>query len=202
LKRLGRFLARLHNVGQAMPPVSRVRLDPTTYGREPLKQLEDLKILPPGLGPTYATIVKQICDQIDPYFEKLDCVLLHGDCHAGNILWNGDAPYFIDFDDMLYAPPVQDFWMLIGGSDEFAMKNRDLLLDAYEEIRSFDYSSLKLTEPLRGLRLIYFNTWIARRWEDGAFKMAFPHFGTEKYWQEQLENLSLQAERIRAALTD
>ena len=115
------------------------------------------------------------------------------------LLWNGDEPYFIDFDDMLFGPPVQDVWMLIGGDDEFAMKNRDVVLDAYEEIRAFDYRTLRLVEPLRALRMIYFSAWIARRREDGAFKLAFPHFGTDRYWQEQIEHLSLQLERVRAA---
>ncbi len=139
-----------------------------------------------------------MCDLMDPLFdEHVEYVLLHGDCHAGNVLWRGDEPYFIDFDDMLYGPPVQDCWMLIGGDDEYAMKNRDILLDAYEEIRPFDYSTLKLMEPLRALRMIYFSTWIARRRDDGAFKLAFPHFGTEKYWQEQVEHLSLQLERVK-----
>ena len=87
--------------------------------------------------------------------------------------------------------------MLIGGDDEFALKNRDILLDAYEEIREFDHRTLKLMEPLRALRMIYFSTWIARRRVDGAFRLAYPHFGTEQSWHEQIENLSLQLERVR-----
>ncbi|NQW45786.1 MAG: serine/threonine protein kinase, partial [Deltaproteobacteria bacterium] len=77
------------------------------------------------------------------------------------------------------------------------IKNRDKIIDAYLEIREFDERTLKVIEPLRGLRLIYFSAWIGQRWEDGAFKLAFPHFGTEKYWQEQLEHLSFQLERIK-----
>jgi len=78
------------------------------------------------------------------------------------------------------------------------MKNRDKIIDAYLEIRDFDERTIKLIEPLRGLRLIYFSAWIGQRLVDGAFKQAFPHFGTEKYWQQQLEHLSLQLERIKA----
>lgn len=197
LKRLGRYLARLHNVGDSLKDIKRGQLTPQTYGRDSLKILKEGKFLPSGLSAILENIVKETCDLAEPLFKGVSTTLIHGDCHAGNILWRGDEPYFIDFDDMLYAPPVQDCWMLIGGDDEYAMKNRDVLLDAYEEIRSFDHTTLKLIEPLRALRMIYFSAWIGKRWEDGAFKAAFPHFGTEKYWQEQIENLSAQLERVR-----
>jgi Ser/Thr protein kinase RdoA (MazF antagonist) len=200
LERLGRHLARIHNVGAAFAPVERARLTPDTYGRESLETILREGLLAPGLAPIYAQYATQICDLVDPLFAGTSFVLTHGDCHAGNVLWRDGQPYFIDFDDMLYAPPVQDFWMLIGGDDAFAEKNRDVLLRAYTEIRGFDAESLDLIEPLRALRMIHFSAWIARRREDGAFRAAFPHFGTEKYWQEQIENLSRQLERLRTAL--
>lgn len=200
LKRLGRFLGRIHNAGTEFKKVSRLRLDPKTYGRDSVDYLLKENLLAPGLSAIYTRYANDICTLIEPLFKSAELVLTHGDCHAGNVLWKDDNPYFIDFDDMLYAPPVQDMWMLIGGDDEIAMKNRDVLIDAYEEIREFDFTSLKLIEPLRALRLIYFSTWIARRREDGAFKAAFPHFGTEKYWQQQIEHLSHQFERLKEAL--
>ena len=115
LTRLGRFMARLHNVGATVKAAPRLRLDPQTYGRDPLKFLKDGNFVPMELASRFETIVTQICDAITPRFEDVKYVLLHGDCHSGNILWNRDDPYFIDFDDMLYAPPVQDIWMLTGG---------------------------------------------------------------------------------------
>jgi len=202
LIRLGRYLARLHNAGEKLKNVPRAKLTPEHYGLGSLKIIDDLNILAPGLGPIYMSICKDICQRITPMFQNVMIYLTHGDCHAGNILWKGDEPFFIDFDDMLYAPPVQDMWMLIGGDDEYAMKNRDILVDAYLEIREFDERTFKLIEPLRALRMIYFSAWIAKRWDDGAFKMAFPHFGTEKYWQQQIEHLSAQLERIKALDND
>jgi len=196
LKRLGRFLARLHNVGSSYRQTPRVRLSPTTYGRESMRFIVDEKLLPDALRPRYEGLVNQICDHIEPFFNNVEYVLLHGDCHSGNILWSGDEPYFIDFDDMVYAPPVQDCWMLTGADDSYGMEMRNQLLDAYEEIRPFDHATLKLIEPLRALRMIYFAAWIGRRREDGAFKMAFPAFGTERYWQEQIEGLAVQFEKI------
>lgn len=201
LMRLGRYLARIHNVGDSMKNLPRGQLTPQTYGRDSLKILLEQKVLVGNLANIYSQLVGEVVDRIEPLFEGQETTLLHGDCHAGNILWRGDEPYFIDFDDMLYAPPVQDFWMMIGGDDEYAMKNRDILIDAYLEIRDFDERTWKLVEPLRALRMIYFNAWIANRKEDGAFKQAFPHFGTESYWQQQVENLSGQLERIKSQLS-
>jgi Ser/Thr protein kinase RdoA (MazF antagonist) len=117
-------------------------------------------------------------------------------------LWNRDDPYFIDFDDMLYAPPVQDIWMLTGADDDYGKDQRRILLDAYEEMRSFDSQTMQLIEPLRALRMIHFSAWVARRWHDNAFKAAFPDFGTEHYWQEQIEGLALQLEKVQYQTTD
>jgi len=202
LTRLGRFLARLHNVGATIKGAPRLRLDPQTYGREPLKFLRDGNFIPLELASRFAAMVTQICDAITPRFEEVRYVLLHGDCHSGNILWNRDDPYFIDFDDMLYAPPVQDLWMLTGGDDEYGKERREIVLEAYEQIRRFDMTTLRLIEPLRALRMIHFSSWIARRWQDSAFKLSFPDFGTERYWQEQIEALSLQLEKIQDAAND
>jgi len=103
---------------------------------------------------------------------------------------------------MLYAPPVQDIWMLTGGDDDYGKERRDILLEAYEQIRTFDMATMPLIEPLRALRMIHFSAWIARRWEDSAFKAAFPDFGTEHYWQEQIEALALQLEKVQYPTTD
>ena len=202
LTRLGRFLARLHNVGAAVKDAPRLRLDPESYGREPLKFLEHGHFVPMELASRFQTIASEICAAITPRLAGANYILLHGDCHSGNILWNRDDPYFIDFDDMLYAPPVQDIWMLTGGDDEYGKDRRRILLEAYEQIRGFDVTTLQLIEPLRALRMIHFSAWIARRWEDCAFKMAFPDFGTEHYWQEQIEALALQLEKVQYFATD
>ena len=202
LTRLGRFLARLHNVGATVKDAPRLRLDPETYGREPLTLLKHGHFVPMELASRFETIASEICAAIMPLFARTNYILLHGDCHSGNILWNRDDPYFIDFDDMLYAPPVQDIWMLTGGDDEYGKERRRILLEAYEQIRLFDMTTLQLIEPLRALRMIYFSAWIARRWEDYAFKMAFPDFGTEHYWQEQIEALALQLEKVQSVPTD
>lgn len=201
LKRLGRFLARIHQVGKSLTKEPRLRLDPQTYIGESLESLESLGFLSEPIGKTFKMLALRIRDQIEPQWNDTNAILLHGDCHGGNVLWRGDSPHFIDFDDMLYAPPVQDFWMLVGGSDDYALRNLAILVTAYEEVEAFDYQSLRLIECLRAMRMLYFPAWIGRRWQDGAFKAAFPYFGTERYWQGQVEDLSQQHERVASGST-
>ncbi len=197
LQRLGRYLGRLHNIGEKLRHVDRGRLDADTFVRGALTELLTLDVLPPELVSRYRDICTQIATIAEPRLQNTPYILTHGDCHVGNILWNGDNPYFIDFDDMLHAPPVQDIWMLTGGNDEDGHRRREVLLGAYEQMRAFDHDTLSLIETLRALRMVNFATWIAKRWDDQAFKRGFPEFGTYRYWQDHFEGLTMQLERIR-----
>jgi len=185
LERLGRFLARIHLVGKNWKKVDRPTLSPQSHFLEAFQKLKDLNTLPDYLVPKYEDLVSQIFPKLDAAWKNLETSLLHGDCHSGNVLWKGDEPFFLDFDDMLYGPPVQDIWMLTGADDEYGKKQREILLDAYEEMSSFPWESLKLIPHLRTMRLMSYNLWITQRWADPAFKMAFPYFGTPRYWEEQ-----------------
>ena len=95
----------------------------------------------------------------------------------------------VDFDDMVVGPCVQDLWLLVPGRDEEALRHRRRMVEAYEQMRDFDRSQLRLIEPLRAMRVVHFSAWIARRWEDPAFPRVFPEFGTERYWFEELATL-------------
>lgn len=86
--------------------------------------------------------------------------------------------------------------MLTGGDPEEQDRKRQELLAGYEQIRDFDWSSLGLVEALRSLRIIHFAGWLVKRREDGAVRQAFPLLGTDRFWQEQLEALYLQMERL------
>lgn len=190
LARLGRLLARLHAVGTVRPAPHRVRLDPDTYGRGSLELLRTSGVLPPEVAPRYAALVEAICTASAPLFATAEVQRVHGDCHLGNLLWNDAGPRLVDFDDMVQGPCVQDVWMLVMGRDDEARRQRELLLSAYEQMRSFDRRTLALIEPLRALRMVHFSAWIAKRWKDPAFPRTFPHFGTPRWWQDQLEALS------------
>ncbi|MBI2898262.1 MAG: serine/threonine protein kinase [Deltaproteobacteria bacterium] len=190
LRRLGRLLARMHAIGGARPAPHRVRLDPDGYGRASLEVLRTCGALPPGLAPRYEALVETICAASAPAFATAEVQRVHGDCHLGNILWNDAGPRLIDFDDMVRGPCVQDVWLPVLGRDAEARRQRGVLLEAYEVLRPFDYRTLALIEPLRALRMVHFSAWIAKRWSDPAFPHTFPQFGTERWWQDQIEGLA------------
>jgi Ser/Thr protein kinase RdoA (MazF antagonist) len=116
---------------------------------------------------------------------------LHADCHAGNILW-ADGPHFVDFDDCRSGPAVQDLWMLLAGDRVLMTQQLHAVVAGYRLFRNFDRNELSLIEPLRTLRLIHYAAWLAARWADPAFPAAFPWFGTERYWQDQILALKEQ----------
>lgn len=188
----GRLLGRLHNIGAVRKAEHRVSLTPETYGRQNLAELQRLNIIPPQFSATYADLVHRLCDLIDPLFARVPLQRIHGDCHRGNLLWGDEGPFWVDFDDCVNGPPVQDLWLLLPGRGEEAQEQLDIMLRAYESMREFDHGSLRLIEPLRALRYVHFSTWIAKRWQDPAFPRTFPQFGTEKYWQEQMYDLQEQ----------
>jgi Ser/Thr protein kinase RdoA (MazF antagonist) len=40
---------------------------------------------------------------------------------------------------------------------------------------------------------MHYSAWLARRWEDPAFTMAFPWFNSPRYWEEQILTLREQS---------
>ncbi len=185
---LGRLLARVHGVGASREASHRLRLDPETAAYAPLAELE-AGPLPAHLQPRFRDAVGHAAEV---YRERLDGVPLHrihGDCHAGNLLRTDAGWLLLDFDDFVVGPAVQDVWMLFPGRDAEGARQRAVAIEAYRELRPFDPRWLGLVEPLRALRFVFYAAWIARRWEDPAFPSAFPHFGTEEYWEREVVDL-------------
>jgi len=195
---LGRLLARIHNVGEQNDAADRPELCPDTYGRANLAFLMEHEILPTEARENYRITLEILLDRIDPLFRGVPLHRIHGDCHLGNLLWTDDGPVFLDFDDLVVGPAVQDIWMLLPSADRHGQAQRDALLDAYREFRDFDPAWMALVEPLRALRFVHYATWIARRWDDPIFRRTFIHFGTLRYWQEQIQDLREQIARIDA----
>ena len=194
---IGRLLARLHGVGAVSDADCRITLSPETYGDGSIDYLLSSESLPEDLESEYVDVVDEICDISEPWFKAAAQQRVHGDFHLGNILWRDDGLLVVDFDDMVMGPPVQDIWLVLPGRDAEAARQRDILLGAYEQMRPFDHSSLQLIEPLRALRIVHFDAWIAKRWSDPAFPKSFPHFGSDAYWREQIQQLSAQLDYIR-----
>jgi Ser/Thr protein kinase RdoA (MazF antagonist) len=193
---IGRLLARMHNIGKLKPATHRIKLTPQTYGLDNLRFLVDSKIIPQELVPLYREQVEAICTMTESWFAAAEYHRIHGDCHLGNLLHRDTHYYWVDFDDMLMGPAVQDLWLLLAGRGEEAGGQLDALVSNYEIMKAFDRSTLRLIEPLRALRYVHFSAWIGKRWQDPAFPKAFPHFGTDKYWREQVQDLIEQRQLI------
>lgn len=192
---LGRLLARIHAVGAARMATARPTLTGAEYGLEPLAFLEGAGFVPSSCARRYRSAVLRVVEIYDAWSAGVPHQRIHGDCHFGNLLRGpadgaaGDAWFFLDFDDFLTGPAVQDVWMLLPGRDALAERQRAELVTAYAGLRAFDPRWLRLVEPLRGLRFVRYAAWIARRWSDPAFPSAFPHFGTETYWETETRDL-------------
>ncbi|MCO5100609.1 MAG: serine/threonine protein kinase [Burkholderiaceae bacterium] len=195
LERIGRFIGRIHAVAGTRPFVERPALDPETFGREPRDWLLAHGIVPAELRAAWSGIADLALEAVRVAFDRAGDVRirrLHGDCHAGNILWTDDGPHFVDFDDARNGPAVQDLWMLLSGDGASMTRQLSDVLAGYEDFADFDRRELQLVEPLRTLRLVHYSAWIARRWEDPAFPAAFPWFGTQRYWQDRVLELREQ----------
>jgi Ser/Thr protein kinase RdoA (MazF antagonist) len=200
-RRVGRLLARIHQVGRAREARHRIRLTPESYGLANLEYLLDKNLIPGEFRARYEKAATEICAITKPWFAETRAQRVHGDCHLGNLLQRSASGttgstqwFFVDFDDCCVAPPVQDLWLLLPGRDR---QKLEVLLEGYEEIGDFDRASLRLIEPLRALRFIHYTGWVARRWDDPAFPQAFPQFGSFRYWKDETEDLERQWHRIR-----
>lgn len=192
LPQIGRLLARLHNVGSTREASHRLHLTTDTLGLGALNAVKESGTMTADLSTRYEDTVSRICELTKPMLSSAATQRIHGDCHLGNLLWGTEGPFWVDFDDMMVGPPVQDVWLLLPGRDEHALDQLRTLLDGYQQMREFEFESLELIEPLRALRMIHFAGWIAKRWEDPAFKRTFTNFGTPGYWNELLQNLGEQ----------
>jgi Ser/Thr protein kinase RdoA (MazF antagonist) len=186
---LGRMLARIHNVGAAGFASHRATLDSESAAHAPLEFLEQGGFLPQAVARRYRGCVEQLAQLYSSLSAGVPTHRIHGDCHLGNILNGTGGWFFLDFDDFVVGPAVHDVWMMLPGRDAEANRQRMLLIDAYREFRDFELSWLRLVEPLRAFRFVFYAAWIAKRWEDPAFPSAFPHFGTAEYWETETRDL-------------
>jgi len=199
LRWIGRFIARIHQVGARGRFAHRRRLDIDTLGRQAFDRLVAGDVLSPAeSGPWQSAARSALALVAERYAELPDAAWLrvHGDCHPGNLLWTDAGPHFVDLDDCGTGLAVQDLWMLLPGDAGGADRAAEHLLEGYEEIRNFDRRELRLVEPLRTLRMIYHSAWIAERWQDPAFPAAFPWYGAAAYWSQQTTQLREQCERM------
>ena len=197
LQSLGRQIARLHIVGASKKAKHRLSLNTENFVTNNSEYLFSHQKIPLHLESTYKQLISEITLRTQKLFKELTNLRIHGDCHWGNVISRDEeGMFFIDFDDMLVGPSVQDLWLINPTDGDEGKRQFNLMLEAYESMRHFDDRELKLIEPLRAYRYIHFSAWIAKRWEDPAFQRAFPHYGDERYWQTQIRDLEEQLLKI------
>jgi Ser/Thr protein kinase RdoA (MazF antagonist) len=144
-------------------------------------------LLPSALAERYQGLAGELADALDERIAAIGPVArlrLHGDCHLRNVLWTDSGPHFVDLDDARMGPAVQDLWMLAPTPAAL-----DALLEGYVEFHDFDYRQLALIEPLRLMRQVHWAGWVAARWHDPAFPLAFPQVGETRWWEQHCNDL-------------
>lgn len=192
---MGRFIGRLHAVGALRPFRHRPALSIARFGEASREYLLQHDFLPADLRPAYETLTRDLLLRLTECFAARGPwtqIRLHGDCHPGNVLWRDDTPWFVDFDDTLTGPAIQDLWMLLSGDRNQRQAQLLEVVEGYNEFHDFRGHELGLVEALRTLRLMHYSAWLARRWKDPAFPLSFPWFNSERYWAEHILELREQ----------
>jgi len=189
---MGRLIGRMHQVAKTKPFSYRPTISCEEYLHTAKVHLQKSNLVPMGLSTAFYTILDLVIEQTQKQYQDTNSIRLHGDCHAGNILWAGDALMFVDLDDSRQGPAIQDLWMMLSGDRPTQLLQLDTLVGAYEEFCDFDHAQLKLIEPLRAMRIIHYMGWVAKRWSDSAFVRNFSWFADDKYWEQQILALKEQ----------
>ena len=195
---IGRLLGRMHQIGATQKAESRNTLHPQQTTAAQVEFLLQGNFMAPHLLQRFKEICAELIGLITPMFEDTESIRLHGDCHFANMIHRPDESFFlIDFDDMVNGPPVQDMWMLLPSYRLESSIEIELFMEGYETFRRFDHKSLRLIEPLRAMRYIHYAAWCAQQSHDPGFALQNPEWGSELYWQEEINDLVKQVQRIR-----
>lgn len=192
LEWMGRFIGRIHAVASRKDFQYRTTIsteDKLVRARSVIKSSGFVDI---SIENAFFTILDQVIELASQQYNPQEVIRLHGDCHAGNILWTDDGPHFVDLDDCCTGPAIQDLWMMLSGDRTNQILQLDTLLSGYEEFHSFEMKELALVESLRTMRVVNYMAWLCERWQDPAFPHNFPWFNTAKYWEQQVLMLKEQ----------
>lgn len=199
--RLGRNIGRLHQIGSARPFEHRRHINIEVWAEDSRAYLMENNFISASLMPAYESLTRDLIQKMKVRWQETEFspIRLHGDCHIGNILWRDDLAHFVDFDDCLMGPAIQDIWLLFSGDRAQQTAQLSEFVEGYEEFFEFSPVQLNLIETLRTLRMMHYAAWLARRWTDPAFPMHFPWFNTERYWSEHILELREQLANLDEA---
>jgi Ser/Thr protein kinase RdoA (MazF antagonist) len=189
---LGRTLARIHAIGNRARFAHRPALTVARLGEQAQAQVIDSGFVPDALSEQYERVSEQVIGRVRQCFDNfgpLPQLRIHGDCHVGNILWRESGPLFVDLDDCMSGPRIQDLWMFLSGDAASQQASWAAIMEGYEVFAEFDYAELTLVEALRSLRILHYAAWIANRWGDPAFPRAFPWFSDARFWERHISDL-------------
>ncbi|MCP2124297.1 serine/threonine protein kinase [Enterobacter mori] len=194
---VARYLGRIHQTGRKKPFIARPTIGVQEYLTEPRQVFETSTLIPGGLKDKFLSATDKLIEAVKACWrDDIPTLRLHGDCHAGNILWR-DGPLFVDLDDARMGPAVQDLWMLLNGDKAEQRMQLETIIEAYEEFSPFNSDEIALIEPLRAMRFVYYLAWLIRRWDDPAFPRNFPWLTGEDYWRSQISTFTEQVKVLQ-----
>jgi Ser/Thr protein kinase RdoA (MazF antagonist) len=197
---LGRTLARIHAVGARRAFRYRPAMQRAVLGVRARQILSHSPLLPEHMQQRYAQISAALVEAIEDTFAAvapLSMIRLHGDCHLGNILWQARGPLFVDLDDCLSGPRMQDLWMFLSGSADEQRRQWSEIMEGYNQFGMLDFAELRLVEALRAARMLNHAAWLVERWADPAFPRAFPWAGEARFWEQYVGDLMQQFETLQ-----
>ena len=163
---LGRTLARMHAIGSrarfAAPAGADPRASRRPRARRTVHATADL--YPRRSRNNMRASASRSSDESDSASitsGRCRGLRIHGDCHAGNILWRENGPLFVDLDDCMSGPRIQDLWMFLSGDAASQQSSWAAIMEGYELFGEFDFAELTLVEALRSLRILHHAAWIA-----------------------------------------
>ncbi len=196
--RVGSLLGRVHAVGCQKEANARTNIHPARSTAEHIAHLLDNNFVTPRQQDAFKDVTSRILDLIVELFDDIEFIRIHGDCHCGNLLDRPDEGLMIiDFDDMMVGPPIQDLWLLLPDHAERCRRELNLLLTGYNQFRDFEDPTIRLIEPLRAMRIIYFLAWCSTQINDFKFRTMYPEWGSDAFWQRELNDLSHQLQIIK-----
>jgi len=196
--RVGALIGRMHMVGARDTAMNRLALHPDKLTHNEVDYLITGKFITSSYESEFQRLMDEVFSVVSSRFDDFEPIRIHADCHYANILDRLDEGLvLIDFDDMMMGPAVQDLWLIMPDHIQKCRAEFDAMLDGYEQFAEFDYFSLRLIEPLRILRIIYFLSWCARQSADFRFQHNFPNWGNDAFWRTEIADIQHQLNIIK-----